>query len=255
VLRTVYDEASDQAAGTVVRTDPPAGAKIDAKGGVSLVLAVPRESDPIVADPSPGMVPPLPASPPAGGGPRPGLPGSTTPVRRLRSVPNLYGVDSATARRRLVHAGLVVGAVVEEASDRRPGSILRTIPAAGTSVAAGSRVDLVMVRPSPVRLGVGRVDPHSEYASCATGYRFEFSQQVSMTEPGRVPYRWRRSDGASAPVEYLDFSAPGTQIAVTWWQRGGNAGDRLEGWEQIEILKPTELLGERITFTYVCPAG
>lgn len=65
-----------------------------------------------------------------------------------------------------------------------------------------------------------------------------------MTQPGRVTYRWLRSDQASGPGEYfVDFSNPGTQIVTTWWQVSGQPGDQLTGWQQIEILTPTHLTG------------
>jgi hypothetical protein len=107
-----------------------------------------------------------------------------------------------------------------------------------------------------VILGVGRVNhPDPKYHDCATGYRFNFSQQVSMTQPGRVTYRWLRSDGAGAPIGYIDFANPGTQVVTDWWQRSGAPGDQLTGWEQIEILTPVSLKGERLSFSYTCPSS
>lgn len=109
--------------------------------------------------------------------------------------------------------------------------------------------------PSQVTLGLGRVDhPDRKYHDCATGYRFNFSQQVSMTQPGRVTYRWVLSDQTSSPVEYVDFLNPGTQVVTTWWKKLGNPGGKLTGWAQIEILTPQAgFKGERINFSHTCP--
>jgi hypothetical protein len=107
--------------------------------------------------------------------------------------------------------------------------------------------------PSPMLLGVGRVDPDPAYPDCATGYQFVFFQQISVTQPTRVTYQWLRSDDSGAPVEYVDFSAPGTKTMTTRWQSRGQAGDELSGWEQIKILTPTNITGQSLTFSYTCP--
>jgi PASTA domain len=108
---------------------------------------------------------------------------------------------------------------------------------------------------SSVFMGAGRVDyPDPTYHDCAKGYRFNFSQEISMTQPGRVTLRLIRSDGASAPVGYVDFPNPGTQVVRAWWQMIGGPGSQLAGWLQFEILTPQAgLTGQRISFSYTCP--
>jgi hypothetical protein len=140
----------------------------------------------------------------------------------------------------------------------RPGSgtdRMTRDPRAGPSLGGPPRPPTPSAAGPPVLLGVGRVDPSPLYQDCETGYQFDFTQQISMTRPGRVTYRWLRSDGAGAPVEYIDFAARGTKIATAGWMRGGNPGDTLDGWEQIEILTPVRLRGERIAFSYTCPSA
>jgi PASTA domain len=205
-LGAIYGEVSGQPVGTVLRTEPAVGSKLDRDAVVGLVLAVPAGA---TTQPSPGPL--LSSSPqPVGAATLPG-PGGPGPGQQ----PNQ--------------------------PDSGPGR-----PAPSPDRPAASAAPSIL-------LGVGRSDPNPEYDSCDTGYRVDFSQQVSMTEPGRVTYRWLRSDGAGAPVSYLDFTEPGTQIATTWWQRWGAPGETIVGWQQIEILTPVSLRGQRIQMSYVCP--
>src|SRR4029078_3748873 len=69
-------------------------------------------------------------------------------------VPDVSGFDEATARAELESAGLVPGEVVLRASRPVPaGSVIRTVPAAGDSVAAGTSLRLIVSEgpsPSPI---------------------------------------------------------------------------------------------------------
>jgi beta-lactam-binding protein with PASTA domain len=140
-------------------------------------------------------------------------------------------------------------------SDQPADTVLRSNPPPGTTVTAGTSVDLVVAKLSPVFLGVGRTDPDPDYPDCATGYQTIFSQQISVTAPTRVTYQWLRSDRAGAPVEYVDFSTPGTKTVTTTWRRWGEPGETLTGWEQIKIVTPKVLTGEQLAFSHVCPGG
>jgi serine/threonine protein kinase len=65
-------------------------------------------------------------------------------------VPVLVGQTSAQAQAVLASADLVLGAVDDEFSDRPEGTVIRSDPAAGTTVDVGSQVDLVLSRgPQP----------------------------------------------------------------------------------------------------------
>jgi len=225
-VRAIYEEVSDQPAGMVLRSDPAAGTKLDQGAGVNLVVAATRGAIP---PPSGLIVTPIPVPHPAPGYVAP-APDYAAPVPHYVAPAPDYVAPAPT------------------------GSLLSRGDPVQTPVPTATPTPVPTPTPDPVILGVGRVDhPDPGYYDCATGYRFNFSQQVSMTEPGRVTYRWLRSDQASAPVEYADFSNPGTQVVTTWWQRSGQPGDQLTGWQQIEILTPTHLTGQRINFSYTCP--
>jgi hypothetical protein len=61
------------------------------------------------------------------------------------NVPNVVGLTQAAATTAITNAGLVVGAVTQQPSNAVPaGSVISQNPSAGTSVAAGSAVDLVV---------------------------------------------------------------------------------------------------------------
>jgi hypothetical protein len=209
-LRGVYEEVSDQSVGLVLRSDPAVGTKLDRGAGVNLVIGAARPATPPSSGP---IVIPIPV--PGNSAPAPGYPASP-PHNIVLPPPNVVLPPNS------------------------PAPPPNPAPPPTSNLPTTSPTP----PPSPVILGAGRVDhPDSAYHDCATGYRFNFSQQVSMTQPGRVTYRWLRSDGASAPVQYIDFANPGTQTVTTWWQRSGRPGDKLTGWQQIEILTPTSLKG------------
>ena len=59
-------------------------------------------------------------------------------------VPLLAGQTRDEARDTLVAAGLQLGLVSQEPSDQPQGTVIRSTPAAGTTVRAGSQVDIVL---------------------------------------------------------------------------------------------------------------
>jgi serine/threonine-protein kinase len=62
-------------------------------------------------------------------------------------VPSVVGLDRAKAERMLANDGLRVGSVTEEESNQPSSTVLRTNPRAGTEVAFGSTVNLVVAKP------------------------------------------------------------------------------------------------------------
>jgi beta-lactam-binding protein with PASTA domain len=76
-------------------------------------------------------------------------------------VPNVVGQAQATATSAITGAGLAVGTVTQQSSSTVPsGSVISESPAAGTSVATGSTVNLVVSSGSPPQAsgGGGAVD-------------------------------------------------------------------------------------------------
>lgn len=75
-----------------------------------------------------------------------------------------------------------------------------------------------------------------------------FTTVVSASGPVTITYRWLRSDGASAPVETLVFSAADAKPVTTTWYLGGIG----TFWQQLEILTPISLLGPQLPVVRSC---
>ncbi|MCU0963206.1 MAG: PASTA domain-containing protein, partial [Pirellulaceae bacterium] len=107
VVGTVTQQSSNAVpAGSVISQNPGAGVSVAAGSGVDLVIST---------------------------GPAP------------VNVPNVVGLTQAAATTAITNAGLVVGTVTQQSSNAVPaGSVISQNPSAGTSVAAGSAVDLVI---------------------------------------------------------------------------------------------------------------
>lgn len=92
-----------------------------------------------------------------------------------------------------------------------------------------------------------RADPFNYEGPCPV--IIELTGRISVVGgSGTVAYTFRRSDGASAPIEALTFTGPGSQSVKTTWQLGVDGS----GWQQIEILEPVEMTSDRAEFTVRC---
>jgi hypothetical protein len=172
-LRLTYAEVSDRPIGTVLRTDPAVGTDVDGGTGINLILAVSPPAPP--ANGSPGTAP----APGAG---------------QLNLQPYPYPQPYPQAYPYPPYWQQQPPPPQQQPQPQQPP------PPPPPPVAAP------LSSPPQVMLGEGRVDyPDRNYHNCATGYQFNFSQQIMMTQPGRVTYRWLRSDQTSSPVQYIDF--------------------------------------------------
>jgi eukaryotic-like serine/threonine-protein kinase len=84
-------------------------------------------------------------------------PGATVSVvtsagQRESVVPETAGMSRRDAERALEQAGFAVGAVQQQPSDSARGTVLATLPAGGTKVAAGSVTLILSSGPAAVRL-------------------------------------------------------------------------------------------------------
>ena len=155
-------------AGIVVRTDPAAGVRVTLgstvdyrvsagpvpSAVVALVSPSPIPTASPVPSPSPiptaSLVPSPSAVPTASPVPSPSPSPSPEPTVALVTVPDVSGLDEASARAELANEGLVPGDVLLRASRPVPaGSVIRTVPAAGESVETGTSVQLVVSQGPP----------------------------------------------------------------------------------------------------------
>ncbi len=80
---------------------------------------------------------------------------------------------------------------------------------------------------------------------------FTFTGSITSNAAGVVKYQWKRSDGAIAPVQMLNFKKPGTLRVQTTWTLGG-AGKEYTEWQAIEILEPIPMISEKGIFKLQC---
>jgi serine/threonine-protein kinase len=126
---TPTKQASSEPLGEVLSQDPNAGSKSEKGALINLTIS----GEP--SEPAETATSGTPSDAPAGD-------------EGLIEVPKVTGMLIGTARTKLTKAGLVVGQVREKEHEEYQGNrVLSQTPAAGTKVAAGSTVDLVIVLP------------------------------------------------------------------------------------------------------------
>jgi len=106
------------ASGLVIRQDPAAGVEVAKGSAVNIVVSS--------GSPSPSPSP--------------------SPTASTVTVPNVYGIDATTATDELNTAGLGVDVRQKAGTGQPPGTVVRMVPDAGTTVASGSTVLLVIAK-------------------------------------------------------------------------------------------------------------
>jgi hypothetical protein len=80
-----------------------------------------------------------------------------------------------------------------------------------------------------------------------------FKAKLQATQAGRVKYQWIRSDGATGPVEYVDFTEAGVMHVETTWTLGDlSALPTFVGWEQIKVISPNTTVSNKANFKLTC---
>lgn len=237
-LRATSDEVSDKPAGTVLRTDPAVGMTLDQGAGVSLVLAIPGPAPAASGNAEPPLQAPPPEPAPPAAQPRapeavphqvvvrapmvvpppvvvappvvvpPPVVVVPPPAPALRPVPAVVGLDRWHAARVLTDDRLSVGSVTEEESSQRTGTVLRTTPRAGTAVAPGSSVDLVIAKRREVVVpNVAGMD-RARAAQVLAGDGLpvgSVTEEVSAQHPGTVLRTTPRAGAAVSPGSSVDL--------------------------------------------------
>jgi hypothetical protein len=100
------------------------------------------------------------------------------------SVPDVVGLTQSAATTAITNAGLVVGTVTQQASATVPaGSVISQDPVAGTSVAAGSAVDLTVSSGTPTTVS-GSVAPSALAFGNWARNSTSTGQSVTVTNTG-----------------------------------------------------------------------
>jgi hypothetical protein len=94
------------------------------------------------------------------------------------------------------------------------------------------------------------VTPESYEGTCPVTIRFKGTINTSL--PGRIHYKFVRSDGAYMPTEPAVFGAAGAQAATTNWTVGTGEQSRYEGWMMLKIVYPGEMESPRARYKVTC---
>ncbi len=92
--------------------------------------------------------------------------------------------------------------------------------------------------------------PTAFQGTCPATIRF--SGEIRATKPGKVQFKYVRSDGASSPVQTLLFTAPGGKPISTTWTLGGGAVPRYQGWLAIQFVHPQTDRSPLANFSIQC---
>jgi beta-lactam-binding protein with PASTA domain len=217
VLGNVRQEETDQAApGTVLAQNPPAGTRVAAGSGVSVVVA---KSQPVEVPDLRGRTAAeailmlgnkrlnlgttsqeytdgkekagavLRQEAVAGTRVPPGTRVNVTVAReRQVTVPNVVGQKQANAEGLLDKAGLGLGSVGQRNSPAESGTVLRQDPGAGTQVRAGTAVNVVISQP------IGQLLLKVDDAKPVVGQAVRFQAQMTTVAPG-AEYQFIFGDG------------------------------------------------------------
>ena len=96
-------------------------------------------------------------------------------------------------------------------------------------------------------------NPASYNGTCPTIIKFNGS--ITARKAGRVQYKFIRSDNAFAPIQTIEFTAPGTKQVDTTWTLGGPALPHYSGWQAVQIVYPTNIQSNKATFSIRCAAA
>jgi hypothetical protein len=96
-------------------------------------------------------------------------------------------------------------------------------------------------------------NPASYNGTCPTIIKFNGS--ITAEKAGRVQYKFIRSDNAFAPIQTIEFTAPGTKQVDTTWTLGGPALPHYSGWQAVQIVYPTNIQSKKATFSIRCAAA
>jgi hypothetical protein len=106
--------------------------------------------------------------------------------------------------------------------------------------------------PPPERKVTASLKAAPEDHNGACPVSIKFSGVIHNSSAGPVTYRMDRSDGASGPVQTIEFDAPGDRNVEDAWQLGGPQLPQFAGWKQIVILSPAEAKSNRAAFKISC---
>lgn len=165
-------------------------------------------------------------------------------VPKTVDVPDVAGLALADAETAIADAGLTAGAVITTASDTVPvGHVISQDPAAGTSVAQGSSVDLV------VSTGPARADPQVTITSAPPGITNDSTATFAfVADADDVTFTCRLGDAdplqCTSPVTYSALEDGHYGFDVCGAATGGGQGCASHQWTVDTVAPAFDILTE-----------
>jgi hypothetical protein len=86
----------------------------------------------------------------------------------------------------------------------------------------------------------------------ACGREFFVTGKINTDAPGRIQYRFVRSDGVLQPIETMEFDAAGSQAVGFKWTPDAAAPADFKGWISLQVVYPEEVESNRAEFSVTC---
>jgi hypothetical protein len=96
------------------------------------------------------------------------------------------------------------------------------------------------------------VSPSGTTHSCSE-QTFTFTAKIYVNAATNVAYTWLRSDNATSPTVFLNFTGAGMQTVTTTWKMTEENGEHYSGWQRVKVTSPNDALGNQAEFTLACP--
>ena len=94
------------------------------------------------------------------------------------------------------------------------------------------------------------VEPNIYAGTCPAEIKFRGT--ITSEKPGKVQYRFIRSDGTLLPIETLEFGMPGAKEVKGSWMAGDEHTLLYNGWQTIRIVYPEEVESNVAKFQMTC---
>jgi hypothetical protein len=79
-----------------------------------------------------------------------------------------------------------------------------------------------------------------------------FKGKIKSDKPGKVQYRFIRSDGVLQPVETVEFASAGAKDVNYRWTLKGPALAEFKGWLSLSVTYPEEAATDKVKFSLIC---